>query len=80
MYSALCWWESKKADLQYAEWVFFEVTGTKILGLLLHAIHSHLHHRILLPPPMVFLDLRFLQQQLKVGGVLALLTLSLGYL
>jgi hypothetical protein len=38
----------------------------KILRLLLHAIRSHLHQRILLPP-MAFWDLRFLQQQLKKG-------------
>jgi hypothetical protein len=28
------------------------------------------------PPPVAFLDLRFLQQQLKVGGGMALLTQS----
>jgi hypothetical protein len=38
-------------------------------------IHSHLHQLILLPP-MVFLDLRFLQQHLEVGGGLAFSTLS----
>ncbi len=41
----------------------------KIFRLLLYAIHSHLHQLILPPPPlpMVVLDLRLLQQQLKVG-------------
>ena len=48
----------------------------KILRLLLHAIRSHLHQRILLPP-MVFLDLRILQQQLKVDQGLALCYISL---
>jgi hypothetical protein len=43
-----------------------DVIETKNLGHLLHSIHSHLQQRILLPT-MVFLDLRFLQQQLKVG-------------
>jgi hypothetical protein len=45
------------------EVVFLDVIGTKILSLLLHAIHSHLHRQNLLPL-MVFLDLRFLHQQL----------------
>jgi hypothetical protein len=45
------------------------VLGQKILRLLLHSILGHLHQRILLHP-MFFLDLRFLQQQLKVGGEL----------
>jgi hypothetical protein len=56
--------------------MFLSVIGTKILGLLLHAIHSHLRQLILLPP-MVFLDLRFLHQQLKMDGGLAMYTLSL---
>jgi hypothetical protein len=41
-----------------AEGVFLDVIGTKILILLLHAVHSHLHLWILLPH-MVFLDLDF---------------------
>ncbi len=58
------------------EGVFLDVIGIKIFRLLLHAIYSHLHQIILppLPHPLVFLDLRFLQ---KVGGGLALFTLSL---
>jgi hypothetical protein len=59
--------------------VFLDLMGTEILKLLLHAIHSNLHQRILVPP-MVFLVLRFLQQQLKVHGGLALFTLSLYFL
>jgi hypothetical protein len=55
--------------------VFFDVTGKKI-SVLLDAIHSHLRQLILLPP-MVFLYLRFLQQQLKVGEDLALFKFSL---
>jgi hypothetical protein len=34
--------------LQSTEGVFWDVIGTKILRLLLHAIHSHLHQLILL--------------------------------
>jgi hypothetical protein len=44
----------------------------KILRLLLHAIRSHLHQRILLPP-LAFWDLRFLRQQLKRGKGLGFL-------
>jgi hypothetical protein len=53
-----------------------DLIGTKILRLLLHGIHSHVHHRSL-RPIMVFLDLKFLQQQLERDGCLALFTLSL---
>ncbi len=60
------------------EGVFLGIIKTKILRLLLHAIHSHLHQLFFSPPtPNVLLDLRFLQLQLKVGGDLALFTLSL---
>jgi hypothetical protein len=43
------------------------VAVPKILGLLLHVIHSH-HHQLILLSPMVFLYFGFLQQRLKVGG------------
>ncbi len=50
-----------------AEGEFLDVIEKKILRLLLLAIHSHLNQQSLLPP-MVFLYLRFQQQQLTVGG------------
>jgi hypothetical protein len=52
-----------------------DIIETKILRPLHHAIHSHLHQRILVSP-IVFLNLRFLEQQLKVGGGLALFTVA----
>ncbi len=52
------------------EGVFLNVIGTKILRLMLHAIHSHL-------PADFTPDLRFLQATAEKGGGLALFTLSL---
>ncbi len=59
------------------EGAFLDVIGTKILRLLLIAIQSHLSPADFTPPSLVFLDLRFLQQQLKVVGSFVLFTLSL---
>jgi hypothetical protein len=53
------------------EGVFLDVIGTKILRLLLHDVHNHLRQQFF------YLDLRFLQTQLKVGGDLVFSTLSL---
>jgi hypothetical protein len=61
------------------EGVFLDVIGTKILRLLLRGNHSHQLILLSPPPPLVFLDLRFLHQQLKGGGT-TLFTLSLCYL
>jgi hypothetical protein len=65
----------KKNNLLSKSGVQREYSWTK-LGLLLHAIHSHLRKLILLSP-MVLLDLRFLDKQLNVGGGLALFSLSI---
>ncbi len=47
------------------------------LRLLLHAIHSHLQHCVFYSPLWFFFYLWFLQQQLTVGGDLALFTFTL---
>ncbi len=56
------------------EGVFLDVIWTEILRLLLFTVTNT---SIFYSPPMVFFDLRFVQQQLKVGGGLAFCTLSL---
>jgi hypothetical protein len=58
------------------EELFLDVIRSEVLRLLSHAIHSHLHQRIFFPL-WFFFYLRFLQQQLKLSGGLALFTLSL---
>jgi hypothetical protein len=50
-----------------AEGVFLDVIGTKILILLLYAIHSHL----LYSPHMVFLNIEISRVTAEVGGGLA---------
>ncbi len=63
----------------FPEGIFMDVFETKILRLLLHSIHNHLHQLILLSPLWFSWSwlLRSLHQQLKGGGGLALYTLSL---